>query len=381
MNYFSRDYKKLLAEHYVFDAWQFIVNTQKNINTAKYCYEIINKLVSRVTEEHKDWIDNINEHISKAIEENIEVSINLGYDSLPQYKINIAGINVDYPFLIDKYIKDFFQYTRNAFDSIAQIVNSALLANESINIEKVDFNKITTVLNKNRYSSKFPKTLDWLLKIQQREEFMYLSEFNNRTKHICDSKIIMSQNLLNYDVLNKIGPFYKKGKQFEEQDICVITKTVLDFLEDEFVSFLGILTEEIKLDTFIEGRIHNLKFYFQQIKDNPQSSFTVIYIEVEESIDELPDVLRVLLVNNNEDVISINSDYEEILVRDKKGNYLGQFIMDNPITRDGLYLYRKYKKDNIEGIKAFINHSRKNKLVNPLFVSGKVVRVGFDKTE
>lgn len=55
--------------------------------------------------------------------------------------------------------------------------------------------------------------------------------------------------------------------------------------------------------------------------------------------------------------------------------------MDSPITKDGLYLYRKYKKDNIEGIKAFINHSRKNKLVNPLFVSGKVVRVGFDKTE
>ena len=91
--------------------------------------------------------------------------------------------------------------------------------------------------------------------------------------------------------------------------------------------------------------------------------------------------MRVLLVNNNEDVISINSDYEEILVRDKKENYLGQFIMDSPITKDGLYLYRKYKKDNIEGIKAFINHSRKNKLVNPLFVSGKVVRVGFDKTE
>lgn len=380
MDYFSEDYKKFLIEHYVFDAWQFIVNALKNINTAKYCYEIINELVSRIEEEHKDWIDSLNEHISKSLKENKAVSINLDYDSFSQYKLNVAGIDVGYPFLIDKYIKDLFQYSRNAFDSIAQIVNSALLANKSIDIEKVDFNKIATILNKEKYSPKFPKTLNWFLKIQQSDEFMYLTEFNNRTKHICDSKIIMSQNLLNYDVLNKIDPFYKKGKQFKEQDICVTTKTILDFIKEEFVSFLDVLTEEIKLDTFIEGRIHNLKFYSQLIKDDPQNSFTVIFIEVEESFDELPDVLRVLLVNKNE-VVSSNSVYKEILVRDKNEKYLGQFIMDGPITRDGLHLYKEYKKDNVEGMRAFINHLRKNKTVNPYFLSGKIVKVGFDKAK
>lgn len=380
MNYFSRDYKEFLAEHYVLDAWQFIVNVHKNINTTKYCYDIIKELVSSIEEEHKEWIDTLNENISKSLEENKEVSISLDYDSLSQYKLNIAGINVGYPFLIDKYIKDFFQYSRNAFDSIAQIVNSALLANKSKDIERVDFNKIATVLNDKKYSSKFSKTLDWFLKIQQSHEFKYLTEFNNRTKHICDSKIIMSQNLLNYDVLNKIEPFYKKGKQFEEQDICVITKTVLDFIKEEFVSFLDVLTEEIKLDTFIEGRIHNLKSYSQLIKDDPQNSFTAIFIEVEEAIDELPDVLRILLVNKNENISSLNCDYEEILVRNKDKKYLGQFIIDGPITKDGLHLYRKYKKDNCEGMKAYINHSRKNNTVNPLFISGNVVMVGFDKT-
>lgn len=378
MDYFSRDYKKFLIEHYVFDAWQFIVNTRKNIDTASYCYNFIEKLITKMSEEHKEWQDSLNQKITQLIEEKRSASIGFGYDDMPQYNIDIVGINVEYPFLIDKYIKDLFQYTRNAFDSMAQVANSALLANKDKNIEKVDFGKISEVFNQATYSQKFPKTSNWILNAKGSSEFAYVSEFNNRIKHICDARIIMSQNVFTEDATNKIEAFYKKGTQFAEQDICAITKAVMDFTEREFTLFLDLLTEEIKQNAFIEGRLHNLSFYAQEVKDDPLSTFAVIFIEVNNFIDELPDELRILLVNKNDDIYSSNCDYDEILVRDKAENYLGKFVIDETVAVDGVLRYRRYKKEQCDGMVAFINHSRKNNLIKPFCMSGNIVRAGFD---
>ena len=50
-------------------------------------------------------------------------------DNSPVYELRVAGEKVDPWFLFDKLLRDFFQYTMNAFDSISQIINSGLLAN------------------------------------------------------------------------------------------------------------------------------------------------------------------------------------------------------------------------------------------------------------
>src|SRR5690606_36544871 len=142
--------------------------------------------------------------------------------------------------------------------------------------------------------------------VKDSDEFSYISEFNNRIKHISDARVIMSQNLFNDSKTNKIDAFFKKGIQFSEQDILTITESVMGFVNDKFTMFLDVLTEEIRLDTFIKGRIHNLNFYGQQIKNEPDNSFNVIFIEVESSIDELEDIIRILLVNKNDDIYSMN---------------------------------------------------------------------------
>ena len=143
MEYFTGDYKKYLMEHYVLDAWQFVINTRKNLYTAGYCYQVIRSLISKMEQEHREWQEDINNDLSQQIEEKGQDSIGVSFESLPQSNIRIFDISVDYYFLIDKYIKDFFQYVRNALDSVAQVVNSALLANEGNNIERVDFKNST----------------------------------------------------------------------------------------------------------------------------------------------------------------------------------------------------------------------------------------------
>ncbi|MNJ72302.1 hypothetical protein D3C77_689340 [compost metagenome] len=92
-----------------------------------------------------------------------------------------------------------------------------------------------------------------------------------------------------------------------------------------------------------------------------------------DSIDELPEILRVLLVRSNEEVNSMNSDYDDILVRDKHQNYIGRFILDESLHNDGLLQYRRYKKDNYEGVLAFIEQTKKNYPIRPFLMTGVIV--------
>lgn len=381
MNYYSIEYRKFLVEHYVFDAWQYVENARKNIVTAGYCYNVIENLIKKMEEEHKEWQEEIHNNYSHQLKEKGNATIGISIGNLPSFKIDMLGVSVDYLFLIDKYIKDFFHYIRNAFDSISQIVNSSLLANESISIEIADFGKIVKTLNKPAYSQIFSRTLEFLKKMQESDEFKYSTEFNNRIKHICDAKIIMSRELFGENVTNKIKAFYKKGVPFSEQDILTITHQIYEYVGREFITFLNVLTEDIKLDTFIEGRIHQLSFYSQDIKDDPNSSFTAVFIEVENSLSESPETIRLLLVNDNEDIMPINCDYEEILVRDKQENFLGKYVLSDLIIDEGLLRYRKYTKVQCDGLLAFFDQIHKNNPIKPYFMSGKIVRVGYNNSE
>lgn len=353
-----------------------LVMQKKNIVTAKYCHNVIDVLINKMKVEHKEWQDNINQQLINSIQEKRETSVPITKDGIPKFELDVLGMSVGYTFLIDKYIKDFFQYVRNTFESIAQIVNSALLGNESKDIEWVDFNKLFNFLGTRQ--SDFPKTYQQMGVIKNSDEFSYVSEFNNRIKHVCDAKITMSMDLFGDGVTSDISSFYKKGTQFSNQDILDITSKVMIFAENELANFMKVLTKEIELDLNVKGRIHQLSFDGQQIKDDPENSFVAIYTGVESSIDELPEFLRVLLINNNENIISGNCDYEEILVRNKAGDYVGRFVLTEPINEDGLLTYRCYKKGSYDGIKTFFDHVRKNNHIKVGLMSGKLIRVGFD---
>ena len=386
MNYFSKEYKLFLAEHWVFDAWQYIINTKKNIITASYCQKVISALISQMTSEHKSWVNDLNKQVAREIKEFGTGRIGVDLEDFPDFQINILGVRTDYPFLVDKLIKDFFQYIRNAFDGMLQIANAALLANESMNVEKVSLKE----LNKSKYPSLFPKSAAFINSTFNNDEFKYCSNFNNMIKHICDAKVIISHELFSGNTISQIGPFFKNGKSFEEEEICNITERVLKYVESQYTELLAILTEEIKLENFVEGRIHSLAYYGQIIKDDPKNSFTVVFIEVQESLDELPDELRILLVNSvDDDVVAVNCDYSEILVRDANGKYIGQFICDEEIKdkdkekikNKSLLRYRRYKKDICNGNGAFINQTKKSIPIKLHFMTGKIVEEGFKESD
>jgi hypothetical protein len=378
VKYFSLEHKKFLVEHFVFDAWQFIDNAAKGVATTEFCCNTVRKLIEQSNEEYLQWQNNMFSKLFDGVKKDGKAHVSLRYDDMPSDVVNFLGDQISRSFLVDKYIKDFFQYARNTFDSLAQITNVALLANNAKNIEKVDFVKIENALAKPLFSGDFPDTQAFFERIKASDEFIYLAEFNNRIKHICDSELVLSHNLLNDEHTSQISAFYKKGQQFKKENILDIVEIICNFVKNEFNTFLETITKDIKNDKYINGRIHSVMFHAQHIKDDPFNSFAVVYINVVSNMDELPNEIRILLINNNdEDVLVSNCEYETILVRDASERYIGKFVIkDDIIIDDTLHKYVKYEKVKCDGMMAFFEEIKKSILIKPTFMGGIIVQEG-----
>ena len=78
--------------------------------------------------------------------------------------------------MIQKLIRDFYQYLRNSFDSIGQIANAGLLANKGKKVDKTDFPAMKDRFQQQTYSGEFPLTSAWFSKTDSDDEFKYIDE-------------------------------------------------------------------------------------------------------------------------------------------------------------------------------------------------------------
>ena len=169
-----------LYEHKVYNAWQFVLNTYQTIECADYAKSVVDNILVQMGNDHDKFQDNM----YKALRETKHFA--LTDDNFPATKIDVVGVEADAHFLLNMLIKDVFQYSRNAFDSMSQISNSTLLANIAKNIDTVDFPKMQSVFAQQTYSSAFPNMDTWYQGTKNSLEFEYLDAFCNRTKHTLD---------------------------------------------------------------------------------------------------------------------------------------------------------------------------------------------------
>ena len=332
--------EKKLADHFVYDAWQFVINTQKTIAITHYCTDIISKTIEIMVSEHTNWKHEIFGNLFNEL--NKEKHISITYEMLPGYEVNIIGVETSYPFLLDKMIKDFFQYTRNSFDCMTQIVNSALLGNKSKTRNSVDFPRMLSTFNQQSYTNDFPDVQKWFNKVSEDPLFQYLDDFNNRTKHTCDVSLKLAMSLINDDNTTIINRFYKKSQQLDK-DILNIISDIYSFTEKSFESLLILIKQEIQRELYVSGRYHQLFCYQQKIKNDENNDLSVVYIEGEDC-NKLPNELRILLLNDSGDeILSKNCEIKNIFVRNSKEEYIAQYVIEDNIAKeDTLVGYTKY---------------------------------------
>lgn len=341
----TKELAKFLYDNEVYDSYQFIINTQKTISTALFCKESILSLISKMNEEQQKWQSDFYKELTEQTGPVKKVAVT--YDRMPTFNFTISDIETNIPFLLDKLTKDFFQYVRNAFDCMSQAANSACLSTRAKSIERVDFGYMKKVFEQQSYSQDFLNISSWYTNIANCDEFKYIEDFNNRTKHICDVYIKLSMSLIGQGDESIINPFYKKEQQHEKQDISEYLTEIYDFVSKAYHNFIIALKTEIVKKSYIANRYHKLKVFQQKIKDSPENGFSMVYIDATCAVENMPDEIQVLLVQEvDKEILAKNCSVGTIYIKDpdEDNTYIGKYVSQENCGDDTLIRYRKYQK-------------------------------------
>ncbi|MDZ5589544.1 hypothetical protein [Enterococcus cecorum] len=369
--------RKDLIAHKIYSAWQFIEYTEKNISIVQYCADTLNNIIGKMTMKTVRWQqDIVDDFVDCVTEDGKKVKkLAITTENSPAYELRVAGEKVDPLFLFDKLLRDFFQYTMNALDSMSQIINAGLLANKGKAVDSVDIQIMTRTFNQQTYSAAFPKMQTWLNNISQSDEFKYIEAINNRTKHTADIANKLSMGILGSSNKTEIGPFFRKDVQHEKMELSDQLQATLDFLNKTWSDFLVLFKEEYVRDVYIEKRRHSISGVRQQkLKEEPDQDLSYAYISTEKDFDSMPDEFYILLVSDREEsVYAHECPFDTILITGEDNtNVLGRYCADQIIGDDCLLYYRKYVKDKTvigEVCMAYLSQE-KNKVFyhsNPYF--------------
>ena len=343
---------KLLHSFGVYDALQFILSAQRSITTACYCKEFVEKLGNEIEEEHADWLGNWE---WQPLEGNKKV-FKLKADGFPSYTMDIAGVEISKFFFRDMMIKDFFQYSRNAFDMMAQAANAACLAFKAKRIESTDFPKMAEVFQQQTYSSAFPTMSGWFSRVNSSQEYKYLDMFCNRTKHTTEVRTNTPLSIIGDRIEPTINPFARSTQnglvQNERKEIPAEIATLYKFVSESYSEFVDAVKHEIQQRTFVGDRYYTVNVYQQKLKDAPDNGYSIVYIDAVTTAENMPDEIQVLLVaeihdgDKVQEIQAKNAPFKTIYIKDptKDHTYLGKYVSEDDIGEDELLRFRKYSK-------------------------------------
>ncbi len=346
-------FQKELLSHKVYTSWQFIEFTRKNIATVQYCFETIKSIIEKLTIKTVRWeqdlFSDFTENVTVDGEQGKQVAIT--NDNAPSYELRVAGEKVNPWFLFDKLLRDFFQYCMNSLDSISQIANSGLLANNGKKVDAVDFQKMASTFAQTTYKTEFPKVSAWFERVSSSNEFKYIEAINNRTKHTADISNKLSMGILGSSNQTEIGPFFRKEVQHDKRELSDQLIATIDFINQGWTDFLSAFCDEFVLDKYVENRLHKIGGVYQQkIKDNPEQDLSYAYIYTENSFDSMQNEIYVLFVDDRDEISAHISPFKTILILKDKHSILGRYKSESAFGEDCLLKYRKYIKD--ESIKG-----------------------------
>lgn len=367
-------FQKNLLNHKVYSSWQFITFTRKNIDVVKYCYETIKSIIEKLEMKTVRWEQDL---FSDFVEEVVvdgkrAKKITVTTDNQPVYELRVAGEKIDPWFLFDKLLRDFFQYSMNSLDSISQIANAGLLANNGKRVDAVDFQRMVSTFMQQTYKTAFPKTSAWFEKVNESKEFKYVEAINNRTKHTADIVNKLSMGILGSNNIAEIGPFFRKDIQHDKRELTDQLQATIDFLNQAWEDFLTAFSDEFVLDKYVDNRRHEIGGVYQQkMKDDPKQDLSYAFIPVENDFASMPREIYILLAYDREGIAAHMCPFENILVCKGEHDIIGRYTAADSIGDDCLLGYRKYVKDeDVEGL-ACIYYEMQGDIIfyhnNPFF--------------
>lgn len=340
------EFIKLLADKKLLDSVQFIQSTEFKLFSAKLNIDALKRLFDEQTETNET---ERNAMFEEAIK-NGHATIKASSDD-----VNFFGEEVGRSIVIDKLVIEIFSVLHSFFDNFAQVINAMLYADNGIRkLGKVSY---LAVIKKLPNFAEYTGTeITELSDATARDEYIYISDFNNVVKHRHQIFVKGKFNLFNGDSTLETSKFHKDSNFHDSKEVVMIIEDCYQFCYKLFYNFMNYakIYYTINKNQYVESRIYNPKteMIFDNYSDanamkNVKNS--IHFIELD-SLNLLPEY-RILLKKPNDDIEifeTFNSTYDFIAVRDKvtKKNvaYLVPYDNETYDMKDGrLIQYRKYK--------------------------------------
>ena len=144
MEFEWKQFQKELAEQKVYDAWQYVNSLQEMLTYMDMSCVLVEKVYAR----RKEQLHSKEQEIFCEAAKNGSAEIT--EDALHCTDLNIAGITIDDRLFLQKTTMEFFHYARTSIDILFQIINAALLGDQSLEVDdKYLLKKANDTLEKN----------------------------------------------------------------------------------------------------------------------------------------------------------------------------------------------------------------------------------------
>lgn len=267
--------------------------------------------------------------------------------------VEILNQSIELNVLISKNFNDTIQYASNTLDSLAQLVNCALIY-PSESIDDIDFTWLRNVFNNpnkkikkngNLIQRRIPITKCIKVKsefnnIANSDIYKYLKAATNRTKHISNINKDLSYLPLDKKVIGNVAAFTKNTNLFAKADIVSKCEDIYNFIEesvDDVCKAISLDLETVSLK-YRYNCIEAIAKCTDEVKGD--LDYLIAYVDIQLSNNEnLPKEIELIGINDNLELF--NYDLDCILLR-INGTFKGYATIDTSKNSNDIITYAKY---------------------------------------
>lgn len=307
-----RALQKTLAEHKVYDAWQYVQSLRETLGYMSVSYNMLIKV-------HDHRVASL-----AAVEQRVvQQAHETGRGSCTSNDLNctnlvIGGYEIDDAVFMRKTALEFFHYGRISMDVLFQIVNAALLGDEAYGVE--DKGLLRRLLTKLATKAEFSTLLLLMDTNKSDARYQYLMAFDNYIKHIKTVLISVKNSILigNTDEF-QLNSFSYGGIIYPSENALDKIKEIHDYV---IVTIDAILSEIlVQVPNCLSNTQRVQEIHYKQVfterdgKNYPE--YVSFFIDVPNALSDLPSEIKVypLIIKPNDEIYSFDFRFDKIFIR------------------------------------------------------------------
>lgn len=332
-----KEFEKKLAQNKVYDAWQYVNSLRETLGYMNVSFEMLKK----VYEHRINTLQEVQQDMFKELAEKHKTSLKVS--DLERTNLNIGGYEIDDTIFLRKTTMEFFHYARISMDVLFQIVNAALLGDDSIAVDdKGILRKLLTALGR---KPEFTNLLNIMDNNKNNPLYQYLMAFDNYMKHIKTILITVNNSIMfGNDNSFIISEFVYDGERYVQEEaldkVEKIHNEVLKMIDDTLAEIL------VQIPNCVNNSDRIQELHYKQVfieKDGKNDMYyTSFFIDVQNDLSELPSEIKVypLIVKPNDEVYSCDFKFDTIFIRKagtEESDIIGIATLKNGIDTNEFY--------------------------------------------